>query len=240
MTENARPGEGKVAVVTGASSGIGAATVRALAADGWTVYLAARRTELIDELAAEVGGVAVTTDVTDDASVAALADVLDHVDLLVNNAGGAHGLDSIEDANLEDWQWMFDTNVLGTVRVTKALLPKIRDNGQIINMSSTAAITPYRGGAGYNAAKFGVAALTRVLRLELLERPIRVCEINPGRVKTDFSLVRFAGDEQRANAVYDGHLNVKPEDIAEAVRWVAAQPEYMNIDRMVIKARDQD
>ncbi|MCI6206639.1 MAG: SDR family NAD(P)-dependent oxidoreductase [Corynebacterium glucuronolyticum] len=229
----------KTAVVTGASSGIGAATARALATDGWHVIVAARRTDLLTELAESIGGEAITLDVTDEESVRQLAERLNSVDLLVNNAGGAKGLDSVADANIDDWMWMYETNVLGTVRVTKALLPKLADDAQIINVGSIAGITPYVGGAGYNAAKFGVAALTRVLRLETLDRPLRVCEINPGRVKTDFSLVRFKGDKERADAVYAGHQNLVADDIAEAIRWVASLPAHVNIDRLVIKPADQ-
>ena len=229
----------KTAVVTGASSGIGAATARALATDGWHVIVAARRTDLLTELAESIGGEAITLDVTDEDSVRHLAEQLDSVDLLVNNAGGAKGLDSVADANIDDWTWMYETNVLGTVRVTKALLPKLASGAQIVNVGSIAGITPYVGGAGYNAAKFGVAALTRVLRLETLDRPLRVCEINPGRVKTDFSLIRFKGDKERADAVYAGHQNLVAEDIAEAIRWVASLPAHVNIDRLVIKPADQ-
>jgi len=229
----------KTAVVTGASSGIGAATARALATDGWHVIVAARRTDLLTELAESIGGEAINLDVTDEDSVRHLAEQLDSVDLLVNNAGGAKGLDSVADANIDDWTWMYETNVLGTVRVTKALLPKLASGAQIVNVGSIAGITPYVGGAGYNAAKFGVAALTRVLRLETLDRPLRVCEINPGRVKTDFSLIRFKGDKERADAVYAGHQNLVAEDIAEAIRWVASLPAHVNIDRLVIKPADQ-
>ena len=228
-----------IAVVTGGSSGIGAATARALAGDGWHVIVAARRTELIAQVAEEIGGEAVTLDVTDEDSVRHLAESVGAVDLLINNAGGAKGLDSVEDANIDDWKWMYETNVLGTVRVTKPLLPKLAPGAQIVNVGSIAGITPYVGGAGYNAAKFGVAALTRVLRLETLDRPLRVCEINPGRVKTDFSLVRFKGDQARADAVYAGHQNLVAEDIAEAIRWVASLPVHVNIDRLVIKPTDQ-
>ncbi|MDD7587361.1 MAG: SDR family NAD(P)-dependent oxidoreductase [Corynebacterium glucuronolyticum] len=229
----------KTAVVTGGSSGIGAATACALAKDGWHVIVAARRADKLKEVADEIGGEAITLDVTDEDSVVAFADALDSVDLLVNNAGGAKGLDSVADADIDDWKWMYETNVLGTVRVTKALLPKLASGAQIVNVGSIAGITPYVGGAGYNAAKFGVAALTRVLRLETLDRPLRVCEINPGRVKTDFSLIRFKGDKERADAVYAGHQNLVAEDIAEAIRWVASLPEHVNIDRLVIKPTDQ-
>ncbi|MDY6050481.1 MAG: SDR family oxidoreductase [Corynebacterium sp.] len=233
----------KHAVVTGASEGIGAATAKALVGDGWFVTLAARNEGKLTALAVELGDRAevVVTDVTDEASVNNLAAHVGTIDLLVNNAGGARGLDPIESADLEDWQWMFETNVLGTVRVTKALLPQMAADGLIVNLGSVAGITPYWGGAGYNAAKFSVAALTRVLRLEFEKagRRIRVTEINPGRVKTDFSLHRFKGDRAQADAVYADKLNLTPEDIAEAIRWVAAQPAHVNIDRMVVRPVDQ-
>ncbi|WP_084168076.1 SDR family NAD(P)-dependent oxidoreductase [Corynebacterium atypicum] len=240
-TEKTR-GAGRVAVVTGASSGIGEASARALAADGWRVVVAARRWDRLEKIAAEIGGRAIALDVTDDASVARFAAQLDRVDVLVNNAGGAKGLDYLKDADLDDWRWMFETNVLGTVRVTKALREKlVASEGLIINMASMAAFTPYAGGAGYNAAKFGLRALTRVQRIEevLDGTPIRVTEIDPGRVKTDFSLVRFKGDKKRADAVYADKLNLSADDIAEAVRWVASLPKHVNVDTMNIMARDQ-
>ena len=228
----------KHAVVTGASEGIGAATARALLGDGWFVTLAARNADKLNALHAQFPDKTqvVVTDVTDQSSVDHLASQVETVDLLVNNAGGARGLDPIAEANLDDWQWMYETNVLGTVRVTKALLPKMAPDGLIVNVGSTAGITPYEGGAGYNAAKFGVAALTRVMRLEL---NIRVTEINPGRVKTDFSLHRFKGDQAKADAVYADKLNLTAEDVAESIRWVAAQPPHFNIDRIIMHPVDQ-
>lgn len=231
----------KVAVVTGGSSGIGAASARALAADGWKVIVAARRLERLEALAQEIGGTAVALDVTDQESVNAFSVTVGEVDLLVNNAGGAKGLDSIHDANIDDWTWMYETNVLGTLRVTKALMDGlIARDGHVINIGSIAGENPYIGGAGYNAAKFGVAAFNRVLRLETHQQTLRVSEINPGRVATEeFSLVRFGGDKERAEAVYDDVLNLTAEDIAESVRWVASLPKHMNIDRMRITPRDQ-
>ena len=228
----------KHAVVTGASEGIGAATARALLGDGWFVTLAARNADKLNALHAQFPDKTqvVVTDVTDQSSVDHLASQVETVDLLVNNAGGARGLDPIAEANLDDWQWMYETNVLGTVRVTKALLPKMAPDGLIVNVGSTAGITPYEGGAGYNAAKFGVAALTRVMRLEL---NIRVTEINPGRVKTDFSLHRFKGDQAKADAVYADKLNLTASDVAESIRWVAAQPPHFNIDRIIMHPVDQ-
>lgn len=232
--------EKKIAVVTGASSGIGEAAARALAADGWHVIVAARRKHLLDVLAADIAGTAIELDVTSDESVDAFAAQIPRCDLLVNNAGGALGLDPIAQANLEDWQWMYDTNVLGTLRVTRALLDVLSSsNGLIINISSIAGIAPYAGGAGYNAAKFGVSAMDKVMRIEFQERGIRVAEINPGRVRTDFSLVRFKGDQQAANAVYEGKVNLTAGDIAETIRWVASLPAHVSIDRLVITPQDQ-
>ncbi|GAA1475485.1 SDR family oxidoreductase [Corynebacterium felinum] len=234
------PNDPKIAVVTGASSGIGEATARALAADGWTVIVAARRTEPLEALAEEINGIAIPLDVTNEESVANFAQQIPICHLLVNNAGGAKGLDPIAETSIEDWEWMYDTNVLGTLRVTKALLNALTETqGHIINMSSVAGITAYAGGAGYNAAKFGVTAMNKVMRIEFVERNLRVTELNPGRVKTDFSLVRFKGDQAKADAVYADKLNLSAEDIAETIRWVAQLPPHMNIDRMVITPRDQ-
>jgi Short-chain alcohol dehydrogenase of unknown specificity len=231
----------KTALVTGASSGIGAATARALAADGWKVIIAARRIDRLEKLATEIDAVPHVLDVTLDQSVDRLAEEVGPIDLLVNNAGGAKGLDSIHDANLEDWTWMYDTNVLGTLRLTRAFLDRLTENdGLIVNIGSIAGHQPYVGGAGYNAAKFGVAALTRVLRLETHAQSVRVTEIDPGRVATEeFSLVRFGGDDTRAKAVYDGVLNLSAEDIAETIRWVASLPSHVNIDTLRVVPRDQ-
>ncbi|SMG16542.1 NADP-dependent 3-hydroxy acid dehydrogenase YdfG [Corynebacterium pollutisoli] len=233
----------KIAVITGGGSGIGAAAAVALAEDGYHVVVAGRRVEKLEEVAARTGGTAIRLDVTDDASVekfAAQVRELGNVDVLVNNAGGAHGLDTLREANLEDWQVMYDTNVLGVVRVTKALLPLIdAAEGLIINIGSMASFTAYPGGSGYNAAKFGLRALTRAFRMEEVSNPIRITEIDPGRVATDFSLVRFKGDAAKADAVYADKLNLTAEDIAEAIRWVASLPKHMNIDTMNIMPRDQ-
>jgi NADP-dependent 3-hydroxy acid dehydrogenase YdfG len=230
-----------VAVVTGASSGIGAAAAKALAKAGFEVVLGARRADRLAEVAAECGGRAIALDVTDEASVAAFVDQVERCDLLVNNAGGAFGLDSIATADLELWQKMYDVNVLGTIRVTKALLPKLVDSGdgQVVVIGSIAARQPYPGGGGYNAAKHAEAAVTRVLRLELLGQPVRVCEIDPGMVETEFSLVRFEGDQQRADAVYAGMTPLTADDIAETIAWVATRPAHANVDQITIMPRDQ-
>lgn len=231
----------KTAVITGASSGIGAASARALAADGWNVVIGARRVERLEALAAEIGVTAMALDVTDDASVDAFCGAVDTCDLVLNNAGGAFGADSIAEANLDDWQRMYDVNVLGTLRVTKALLPKLiaSGDGQVITIGSIAAREPYKGGGGYNAAKHAVAALTRVLRLELLGQPVRVSEIDPGMVETEFSVVRFGGDEDKAAKVYEGLTPMTADDIAEAVRWVASRPKHVNIDQILMLATAQ-
>ncbi|MBA1835881.1 SDR family NAD(P)-dependent oxidoreductase [Corynebacterium wankanglinii] len=231
--------EQKVAVVTGGSAGIGEATCRALANDGWKVVVAARRLDMCQQIADEIGGVAVRLDVGDRGSVEKLAE-LERVDLLVNNAGGAKELDYLRDAQDEDWQWMFETNVMGTMRVTRALYPQLKAaKGLVVNIGSVAGTDAYKGGSGYNAAKHGLRGVTRAFRREEAENGIRVCEIDPGRVKTDFSLNRFKGDEARARKVYEGKHNLTAEDVAEAVRWVASLPAHVNIDTMSIMPVDQ-
>jgi NADP-dependent 3-hydroxy acid dehydrogenase YdfG len=235
------PAANPVAVVTGASSGIGAATAKALSTVGYDVVLGARRLDRLEKVAAECGGRAYRLDVTDDASVAEFASHVERCDVLVNNAGGALGADSVAEANVDDWQWMYDVNVLGTLRVTKALLPHLVESGdgQVITIGSIAAREPYRGGAGYNAAKHAVAALTRVLRIELLGQPVRVSEIDPGMVHTDFSRVRFKGDDAKADAVYRGVEPLTAEDVADTVSWIATRPAHVNIDQVLMLARDQ-
>lgn len=231
--------EQKVAVVTGGSAGIGEATCRALANDGWKVVVAARRLDKCQQIADEIGGVAVRLDVGDRGSVEKLAE-FERVDLLVNNAGGAKELDYLRDAQDEDWQWMFETNVMGTMRVTRALYPQLKaSKGLVVNIGSVAGTDAYKGGSGYNAAKHGLRGVTRAFRREEAENGIRVCEIDPGRVKTDFSLNRFKGDEERAAQVYEGKQNLTAEDVAEAVRWVASLPAHVNIDTMSIMPVDQ-
>ncbi len=231
----------RVAVVTGASSGIGAATARTLARQGFHVVAAARRAERIQTLADEIGGTAIVADVTDDAAVDALAAQLSRVDVLVNNAGGARGLAPVADAHLEDWRWMWETNVLGTLRVTRALLPKLVQSGDglIVTVTSIAALETYDNGAGYTAAKHAQGALHRTLRGELLGKPLRLTEIAPGAVQTEFSLVRFDGDQKRAAAVYEGITPLVAEDVAEVIGFVASRPSHVNLDLIVIRPRDQ-
>jgi len=233
----------RTAVVTGASSGIGAASARALAADGFHVVCAARRQDRIEALAEEIGGRAVVCDVTDPASVAELAASVESVDVLLNNAGGAFDQATVEGADVDLWAKMFDLNALGTVRVTQALLPALRadSGGLVINLGSTAGRVAYEGGGGYTAAKHAVRVITQTLRLELVAEPLRFTEIAPGMVKTDeFTLKRLEGDKDRYDAVYEGVAEpLVAEDIAEAVRWVASLPSHVNIDEIVLRPRAQ-
>lgn len=233
----------RTAVVTGASSGIGAATARALAGEGFHVVCAARRSDRIEALAAQIGATALVCDVTDGDSVAALAAAVPVCHVLVNNAGGAFGADPVESVDPEAWRAMYDVNVLGVLRVTQALLPALRASGDalIVNIGSTAGRWAYEGGGGYTAAKHAVRVLSETLRLELNGEPIRVSEVAPGMVRTDeFSLKRFGGDRAAAHAVYAGVSEpLVAEDVAEAVRWIATLPSHVDIDELVIKPRAQ-
>jgi NADP-dependent 3-hydroxy acid dehydrogenase YdfG len=237
--ERTAPPNPRTAVVTGASSGIGAATARRLARDGFDVVCAARRIDRLEALAADIGGRAVLLDVTSPGSVAALAAAVTNCALLVNVAGGAIGLDPIADADPDDWQAMFDVNVLGVLRVTQALLPALIASraGHVVVVGSTAGHIVYEGGAGYAAAKHAVAALTETLRLELSGQPVRVTEIAPGMVRTDeFGLTRFRGDAQRAAAVYKGvEEPLTADDIADCIAWCATRPPHVNVDLLVVK-----
>ncbi|BDE12186.1 SDR family oxidoreductase [Mycobacterium kiyosense] len=228
-------------MVTGASSGIGAATAKTLAAQGFHVVVVARRADRLNALAAEIGGTPIVADVTSDDDVAALAERLDRVDVLVNNAGGAKGLAPVAQADLQHWRWMWETNVLGTLRVTRALLPKLIESGDglIVTVTSIAALEIYDGGAGYTAAKHAQGALHRTLRGELLGKPVRLTEIAPGAVETEFSLVRFDGDQQRADAVYAGMTPLVAADVAEVIGFVASRPSHVNLDQIIIRPRDQ-
>ncbi len=233
-----------IAVVTGASSGIGAATARRLAAEGFHVVAAARREDRLAALVAEIGNAtAVRCDVTDDAAVAALAETVaglgGRLTLLVNNAGGARGVDPVAAGAVSDWQWMYDVNVLGTLRVTQALLPALEASGAgtVVTIASTAALVVYEGGGGYTAAKHAQRALVGTLRLELSGKPVRVIEIDPGMVRTEeFSLNRLGGDREAADAVYAGVREpLTADDVADCVAWCATRPQHVNIDRLVVR-----
>lgn len=234
----------RTAVVTGASSGIGAATACALAAVGFHVLCAARRAERVEALAAEIGGTPVVCDVTDADSVAALAEqVGDRLDVLVNNAGGAFGSAPVAEADTEQWRAMYEVNVIGLMQVTRALLPALLASGDgvICNVGSTAGRVAYQGGGGYTAAKHGTKVVTETLRQELVGQPVRVCEVAPGMVRTEeFSLVRFGGDQEKADAVYAGVPDpLVAEDVADAIAWVVTRPSHVNIDELVIRPRAQ-
>ena len=232
------PGTGRTAVVTGASSGIGAATAARLAAEGFDVVVGARRVDRLEELAGRIGGRAIPLDVTDPASVEAFAAALDRVDVLVNNAGGAFDAAPVADADLDSWQRSYDVNVLGTLRVTKALLPALRASGagDVVFVGSTAGLVSYEGGASYTAAKHGVHTLAETLRLEIVAEPVRVVEIAPGMVRTDeFSVNRF-GDQDKADAVYRGVREpLVAEDVADCIAWAVTRPHHVNVDLLVVR-----
>jgi NADP-dependent 3-hydroxy acid dehydrogenase YdfG len=227
----------RVAVVTGASSGIGAATARALARAGYTLWLGARRTDRLEALATELSGHAHVLDVADADSVAAFCAALpEQVHLLVNNAGGALGLEPIAEARDEDWLQMYQSNVLGLMRVTRGLMPRlIASRRHIVNITSIAGRETYPSGAGYTAAKHAAVAVTRTLREELNGTPVRVTDIAPGLVETEFSVVRFAGDTERAKKPYEGLTPLTAEDVADTILWAVTRPWHVNIDEIVLK-----
>jgi NADP-dependent 3-hydroxy acid dehydrogenase YdfG len=231
----------RTAIVTGASSGIGAATARSLASAGFDVVAAARRVERCEELASEIGGRAVRLDVTDPDSVAQLADAVPDAAVLVNSAGGALGLEPVADADEEKWTRMYETNVMGVMRVTKALLPALERSGDahVVVVGSVAGVEVYPGGGGYTAAKHAANAVTRTLRLELLGKAIRVTEIAPGLVETEFSLVRFEGEEAKAAKVYEGTTPLTAEDVADAIVYVVTRPPHVDVDYLSIKPTEQ-
>jgi NADP-dependent 3-hydroxy acid dehydrogenase YdfG len=230
-------------VVTGASSGIGAATARRLAAVGFEVALGARRMDRLEALAAEIGPAARAhpLDVTDADSVQAFADAVPECAVLVCSAGGALGLDPVERVDDEQWRSMWESNVLGLVRTARAFLPKLvaSGDGRLVVLTSIAGHQVYPGGGGYTSAKHAAAAVTETLRLELLGRPVRVIEIAPGLVETEFSLVRFAGDTDRAEAIYAGLTPLTADDVADAITYAVTRPPHMTVARMDLLPRDQ-
>jgi NADP-dependent 3-hydroxy acid dehydrogenase YdfG len=227
--------ERRVAVVTGASSGIGAATAARLAREGFDVVMGARRVDKMREVAPG-GATVLPLDVRDRESVEAFAAQVLRCDVLVNNAGGALGLEPLADAVDENWRGMWETNVLGLMFVTRAFLPKLESsgNGHIVNVGSIAGFETYPGGAGYTSVKHAVRAITRTLRLELLGKPIGVTEIDPGLVETEFSIVRL-GSEERAAKVYEGMTPLTGDDIADCIAWAVTRPKHVNIDEMVVR-----
>lgn len=247
MAAEATSSEGRPrrVLVTGASSGIGAATVRHLRSLGLDVVAAARRKERLDGLAAETGCEAYPVDITSDAEVAALASYLGAtggLDAVVNNAGGALGLDPVDSADVDGWRTMYELNVLGTLRIVKSVLPLLRESGagDVVIVTSTAAHAPYEGGAGYTGVKHAERMLATTLRWEIVGEPIRVIEISPGNVATEeFSLVRFGGDEERAKKVYEGYQPLLASDIADVIGYALSRPEYVNLDLVVVRPRAQ-
>ena len=231
----------RLAVVTGASSGIGEATARALAGAGFKLVLGARREDRLMAVADELGARGLPLDVRDPASIAAFVGAIaaggGQVEVLVNNAGLAAGLQPLAEGNDDDWVQMMETNVLGLLRVTKAMLPLLRraPRAHIVNLGSVAGFEVYPGGVGYTASKHAVRAITRTLRLELLGEPIRVTEIEPGMVETEFSLVRFKGDQARAAAVYEGMQPLTGADVADCIVWAVTRPPHVNVDELVVR-----
>jgi NADP-dependent 3-hydroxy acid dehydrogenase YdfG len=223
-------------VVTGASSGIGAATARQLAAAGFDVIAGARRVERLREVTDPIGARAMQLDVTDRSSVEAFCAQVERCDVLVNNAGGAHGLEPVAQADDEHWRTMWETNVLGLMFMTRALLPKLEASGagHIVNVGSIAGFETYPGGAGYTSVKHGVRAITRTLRIELLGKPVRVTEIDPGLVETEFSIVRL-GSKERADKVYEGMTPLTGDDVADCIVWAVTRPAHVNIDEMTVR-----
>ncbi|MBB6406993.1 SDR family oxidoreductase [Arthrobacter sp. AZCC_0090] len=238
MTEEAQT---KTAVVTGASTGIGEATVRALAADGWRVFAVARRAERLEALGTETGAVPFAADITKDDDVAALLSAVSEAggaDTLINIAGGARGADTVANAQSEDWDWMYQVNVLGTLKLTRAFLPMLRANGEgtVLNLTSTAGFTAYEGGGGYNAAKFAQHAMTGALRLEEAENNIRVIEVAPGLVRTEEFALNRLGDATAAAKVYAGvEKPLTPEDVADVVKYAVSVPHHINLDEIIVR-----
>lgn len=230
-----------LAVVTGASAGIGEAIARRLAREGFRLLLGARREERVRKIARELGAEARRLDVSDEVSVADFCRGLGPVQVLVNNAGGARGSDPVAESDSADWRWMWEVNVLGLMQMTRALLPGLERSGRghIVNVSSTAGIEVYEGGGGYTGAKHAVHAICQTLRLELSGRPIRVTEVSPGMVETEFAINRFAGDKERAAAVYQGVTPLRAEDVADVVAFAVTRPAHVNLDQIVLRPVQQ-
>lgn len=227
---------GRTAVITGASSGIGAATAARLAAEGFDLVLGARRVERLESLVAEHGGRALALDVVDLASIEHFAAQLERVDILINNAGKAIGMETVAELSDQHAREMWETNVLGVLNMTRTLLPKLEEaSGHIVNVGSTSGFETYPGGAGYTATKHALRAITRTLRLELVGKPIRITEISPGLVQTEFSKVRFPEDDGRAKKVYEGYDPLTPADIADCIAWAVTRPAHVDIDEIVVR-----
>jgi NADP-dependent 3-hydroxy acid dehydrogenase YdfG len=231
----------KTAVVTGASTGIGEATVRALTADGWKVYAVARRADRLSALADETGAVAVPADISSDADIDILLRLVERhggIDTLINIAGGARGADTLANAQTEDWDWMYQVNVLGTMKMIRAFLPMLRSNGEgtVLNLTSTAGLAVYEGGGGYNAAKYAQHALTGALRLEEAENNVRVIEVAPGLVYTEEFALNRLGSAEAAAKVYAGvEKPLLAEDVAEVVRYAVSVPHHINLDHITVR-----
>jgi NADP-dependent 3-hydroxy acid dehydrogenase YdfG len=233
--------QNKTAVVTGASTGIGEATVRALAATGWKVFAVARREDRLGALGAETGAIPFPADITSDEDIAALLEAVTKAggaDTLINIAGGARGADTIAQADAEDWDWMYRVNVLGTMKITRAFLPMLRANGEgtVLNLTSTAGLAAYEGGGGYNAAKFAQHALTGALRLEEVGNNIRVIEVAPGLVQTEEFALNRLGDKDAAAKVYEGvEKPLTADDVADVVKYAVSLPHHINLDHITIR-----
>ena len=233
MTNTARG----TAVITGASSGIGAATAVRLAKEGFDVVLGARRMDKLEKVAEDCGGRALPLDVTDKDSVAAFAQEIAELDVLVNNAGLASGLQPVDELEEDRVRLMLETNVLGLLRTTQALLPKLEagDGGHIVNVGSIAGFETYPGGAGYTASKHAVRAISQTMRIDLLGRPVRITEVSPGLVETEFSMVRFDGDPDKAGKVYEGFKPLTGDDVADCIAWAVTRPRHVDIDEIVVR-----
>ncbi|MCM0617797.1 SDR family oxidoreductase [Arthrobacter sp. TS-15] len=235
------PRNNKTAVVTGASTGIGEATVKALVSAGWKVFAVARRADRLDALSAGTGAVPFPADITNDDDVAALLAAVTEAggaDTLINIAGGARGADTIANADTEDWDWMYQVNVLGTMKITRAFLPMLREHGEgtVLNLTSTAGLSAYEGGAGYNAAKFAQHAMTNALRLEEVGNNVRVIEVAPGLVQTEEFALNRLGDKDAAAKVYAGvEKPLTADDVADVVNYAVSLPHHINLDQIVVR-----